>query len=64
MKKIVGKCVTCKRFKGRSFLGPPPPSLPKFRLKEDLPFTHTGVDFTRLLYVKTNRGDVIDRSKV
>lgn len=52
VKKIIYHCVVCKKFEGKPCLGPSPPPLPKFRLREDPPFTHTGVDFAGPLYVK------------
>ena len=52
VRKVVRQCVICKRFEGRPFLGPSPPPLPNFRLREDPPFTYTGVDFAGPLYVK------------
>ncbi len=52
IKKIVHQCLICKKFEGKPCLGPSPPPLPKFRLKEDHPFTYTGVDFAGPLYIK------------
>lgn len=35
------------------FTGPPPPPLPKFRVKEDPAFTYTGVDFAGPVFVRS-----------
>jgi hypothetical protein len=37
--------VICRRFEGAAYKAPPPPALPDFRVKENPPFTYTGVDF-------------------
>ena len=54
VKKIVHQCVVCRKSEGNPYLGPSPPPLPEFRLKEDPPFTYTGVDFAGPLYVKAS----------
>ena len=53
VKKIVNQCIICRKFEGSPFHGPIPPPLPTFRLREDPPFTYTGVDFAGPLYIKT-----------
>ena len=42
----------------KALTGPPPPPLPKFRLEEAPPFTHTGVDFAGPLYINDLSGKV------
>ena len=54
VKKVVHQCVICRKFEGRPYLGPPPPPLPEFRVKEDPPFTYTRVDFAGPLYIKAS----------
>lgn len=51
VRMMIHQCVTCRRFEVKARTGPPP--LPKFRLEEAPPFTHTGVDFAGPLYIKT-----------
>ena len=53
VKKIIHKCVTCRRSEGLPYKSPPPPPLPKFRVSEQPAFTYTAVDFAGPLYVKT-----------
>ena len=62
VKKVIHQCVTCKRFEGRPCLGPPPPPLPRFRVAEDPPFTHTGVDFARPLFIRMGNAATMPRS--
>ena len=52
VRKVLHRCVTCRRFEGRAHYPPPPPPLPAFRVKEAPTFTYTGVDFAGPLYVK------------
>ena len=54
IRSIIYRCVTCRRFEGRPFHGPPPPPLPPFRVKEEPPFSCTAVDFAGPLHVKTH----------
>ena len=51
---MVHQCINCKKSEGKSYLGPSPPPLPEFRVKQDPPFTYSGVDFAGPLYVKTS----------
>ena len=56
VKKLIHRCVTCRRFEGLPCRGLPPPPLPSFRLRQSPPFTHTGVDFAGPLLVKSTIG--------
>ena len=47
-KKIIHKCVICRRFEGLPFKAPQPPPLPECRVKEAPAFSYTGVDFAGL----------------
>ena len=49
---IVHKCTVCKRYEGAPLRGPPPPPLPKFRVKDDPAFTYTEVDFAGPLLIQ------------
>ena len=52
-KSLVHRCTTCRRYDGAPFRGPPPPPLPKFRVKDDPAFTYTGVDFAGPIFVRS-----------
>ena len=52
VKRILRKCVTCRRLEGKAYPSPPPPPLPEFRVKVDSPFSTTGVDFAGPMYAK------------
>ena len=51
--KIIGTCVTCKRFEGASYGSPSTVSLPDFRVNEKRPFKYTGMDYCGPVYIKT-----------
>ena len=53
MRCILHQCVLCKRFQGVAYHTPPPPPLPLFRVKEEPPFSYTGVDFAGPLYIQS-----------
>ena len=52
-RKLLRKCVTCRKQGGKPYTIPDPPPLPTWRLEDSPPFTVTGVDFTGPLYVNT-----------
>ena len=52
---ILHRCVTCRRHQGAAYRGPPPPPLPRFRVKEGHAFTYTGVDFAGPLVIKGSK---------
>ena len=56
VKKILNKCVKCKKVSGRPYNAPTAPPLPKIRLTEAPPFTVTGVDYTGALLVRNDSG--------
>ena len=51
-RKIIHKCVTCRKFEGLPFKSPKPPPLPECRVKEVPAFSFTGVDFAGPLLVR------------
>ena len=52
VKSIVRKCVVCKKIEGVPYKTVFCPDLPKFRVDEDSPFTHVGIDFAGPLIVQ------------
>ena len=47
---VTARCVLCRRFE---FTVPLPPALPRFRVQESRPLSHTALDFASPLNVKT-----------
>ena len=58
VKKVLRKCVTCKKHEGRAFSTPQTAALPEFRVKQVPAFSKVGVDFAGPLYVKAATGGV------
>ena len=54
VKNILRKCITCKKFQGKTMLPPQSPDLSDFRLNLSIPFNATGLDFAVPLFVKNN----------
>ena len=52
VKKVVSKCVVCKKLEGKAFSAPPSTDLPSFRVKQAKPFSTIGVDFAGPLFVR------------
>lgn len=53
VKKIIRKCVVCRRYEGKAYTGPLIPDLPAERVSADPPFNNTGIDFAGPLYIHT-----------
>ena len=56
VKKLISKCVTCKKFEGKPYAPAPVADLPDFRVNQAAPFSYVGVDFAGPLYYKVNTG--------
>ena len=60
VKKVVRRCVICKKFKGQPYPLPRAPDLPE-RVSNDPPFTYTGIDFAGPICTKdtivTDKGE-------
>ena len=56
VKRIVGKCVTCKRLEGKSYGRASQADLPEFRVRQAAPFSQVGIDFVGPLFVKQEQG--------
>ena len=57
---ILRKCTICKRYNGRPYMYPDPPNLPNFRLRDDFPYSGTGIDLFGPLFCK----NVYDRTEI
>lgn len=65
VKRVLKKCVVCKRMEGKPFASPNIPQLPPERVSEEPPFTNTRIDFVGPLYVKLpNQSGSKDSEKV
>ena len=53
VRRVIHKCIICRKLEGPPYALPPPPPLPDFRVTEQPPFMYTGVDFAGPLYIKT-----------
>ena len=56
IKKIINKCIKCRKLKGKSGMEPFAP-LPRDRVTMGCPFQVTGIDFAGPLYVSTENSD-------
>ena len=52
VKRVISRCVPCKKIEGRPFTQPPTASLPEFRVRPAPPFSKVGVDFAGPLFVE------------
>ena len=58
VKKSLRHCVVCRKVEGVPYRPPRAPDLPNYRVSDDPPFSHTGLDFAGPLYVKGSKNDV------
>ena len=52
VKKVISKCVVCRKLEGKAYSTPRSAALPEFRVTETPAFSKVGVDFAGPLYVK------------
>ena len=52
VKRVLKCCVTCRKLEGLPYSSYNSPDLPSFRVSDDPPFTHTGLDFAGPLYTR------------
>ena len=53
VKKTIRRCVLCRKLEGLAYKSQSTPDLPRIRVSEEPPFTHTGVDIAGPLYPTT-----------
>ena len=63
VKRVLKRCVTCRRLEGLPYSSYNSPDLPSFRVSDDPPFTHTGVDFAGPLYIEQSANSEREGSK-
>ena len=63
VKRVLKRCVTCRRLEGLPYSSYNVPDLPSVCVSEDPPFTHTGVDFAGPLFVCGNSTTESDNNK-
>lgn len=51
VKKVIRRCVLCRKYEGKPYATPPVPPLPLERVSNTPPFNNTGLDFAGPLYV-------------
>ena len=56
VRKLLRRCITCRKLEGPPYTAVPPPPLPEFRVTESPPFAYSGVDFAGPLYIKQDDG--------
>jgi len=59
VKKILSRCVICRKLEGRAFTQPAAASLPEFRVNLAPPFSRVGVDFAGPMFFK-GRGKQVE----
>ena len=64
VKRILSKCLICKRLEGPPYGNPEAPPLPEFRLSNDFAFSKIGVDYAGPMYVKDIYSPSQDMHKV
>ena len=57
MKKVIGRCVVCKKLNGRPYVYPGHSDLPAMRFDDRLPFASTGCDYLGPVHVQPVFGD-------
>ena len=51
VKRVIKCCIVCNKLEGMPYSSVMAPDLPSFRVSEDPPFTHTGIDFAGPMYL-------------
>ena len=56
VRKIVYRCLRCRKLEGQHYRAVPAPLLPESRVQEAIPFAYCGVDFAGPLYITAPEG--------
>ena len=64
VRKVISRCVICKRIEGQHYAIPPTAPLLQFRVEESPAFTSTGIDFAGPLFVRRGAKEKGDMVKV
>ena len=56
VKRGLNVCTVCRRWEGGPYEMPPITPLPRERVKEAVPFSHSEIDYFGPMYVTTNTG--------
>jgi len=64
VRKVLSRCVICKRIEGQHYAIPPAAPLPQFRVEGSPAITNTGIDFAGPLFVKRGAKEKGDMEKV
>ena len=57
VRKVISKCVNCKKTEGKHYAVPPTAPLPQFRVEENPAFTNTEIDFAGPLFVRSGENE-------
>ena len=57
IKRVIHKCITCKKLEGIPSTTTCSPNLPQFCVDEGPPFNHVGIDFAGSFYAKSDKVD-------
>ena len=57
VKKVLNRCVSCKRVQGLPYASPQQPNIPDFRLSTNRAFATVGIDYCGPLYVSIRKGE-------
>jgi len=63
VKRVLRRCVICKKLEGLSYPTSYSPDLPSIQVSDGLPFTHVGVDFAGPVNIRENSASGSDSEK-